>query len=173
LQWKRFFDRTLFHGHVPTLTGKAIAWAVSGPLRQIANLREYFEVVTEFQMANLVGVVTDEDGDAKALDGLLAHLAQRLAAEVVAGAVRPPTFLGIGGAKVCGHIVKRNRFLFRADYPFFRKGRAYDLAPNTWRVRLLNRILLVLGWIPPFRRAVDARFKAILIRPFQKLLKGE
>lgn len=171
-QWKRFFDRTIFHGHVPTLASKPIAWVVSGPLRQIANLREYFEVVTEFQMANLVGIVTDEDGDAQAIDGLLVHLARRLAAEGTVDAVRPPTFLGIGGAKICSHIVKRNRFLFRADYPFFRRGRAYDLAPNTWRVRLLNRILLVLGRIPALRRAFEARFPAILIRPFQKLLKG-
>ena len=70
-RWKVFFDRGFFMNHVPVFAGKQIGWLVSGPLMQLANLRQILEGHIECQQANLAGIVTDECGSSEELDRLL------------------------------------------------------------------------------------------------------
>jgi multimeric flavodoxin WrbA len=169
--WKRYYDRSMFHGHVPSLAGKQIAWIVSGPLRQIPEVKEFMQAAAEIQMANLAGVVTDEDADSLRIDAELQLLAKRMVSFSAQGCVLPPTFLGIGGMHVCRHIVIRNRSLFSADYPFHRKGLGYHLAPNNWKLRLLNLVLVTLSKIPACRRYIESKVEGFLLKPFQKLFR--
>ncbi len=167
--WKEFFDRTRFHGHAPSLAHKQIAWLISGPLRQIPSLRDFFETFVEMQMANLVDVVTDEDEDSALLDSMLGRLALRAVHLSSKAYVRPPTFLGVGGMKVGRHIVERDRFLFQADYPFYQKKLGYDLAPNTVANRVKNWLLYWLTKVPSVRRYFELHFNELLIEPYKKL----
>ena len=75
-RWKTFFDRSFFKTHTPTLIGKQIAFIISGPLSQIAPLREVLQAWVEIERANLVGFITDEEGDAAEIDGRLDGLAR-------------------------------------------------------------------------------------------------
>src|SRR4030067_2146090 len=77
-RWKMFFDRSFFHTHTPSLVGKQVGFVLSGPLRQIPNLRQIFEAYTEWQQANLVDIVTDEEEESKELDAQLQHLAEQV-----------------------------------------------------------------------------------------------
>ena len=60
-KWKQVFDRAFFNTHTPTLKGKQIGFLVSGPLSEVANLREIMQAYSEWQGANLVDIVTDEN----------------------------------------------------------------------------------------------------------------
>jgi multimeric flavodoxin WrbA len=40
-RWKMFFDRSFFNTHIPVLMGKQAGFVISGPLRQIPNLRDW------------------------------------------------------------------------------------------------------------------------------------
>jgi len=53
--WKRYFDRSFFTGHAPSLIGTQIGFIISGPLRQISNLRQILEAEVQLQHANCVG----------------------------------------------------------------------------------------------------------------------
>ena len=61
-RWKMFFDRIFFNTHTPVLTGKQVAFVISGPFSQVPNLMEIFGGFFGFQGANIVGVVSDESG---------------------------------------------------------------------------------------------------------------
>jgi len=39
-KWKMFFDRSFFNGHRSVIQGKQMGYIISGPLRQISNLRQ-------------------------------------------------------------------------------------------------------------------------------------
>lgn len=171
-RWKEFFDRSLFHGHVPSLAGKQVGWIISGPLRQIPNLRDTLEASVELQMANLVDIVTDEDADSTQIDALLQQLARRLLHFARQGYVGPPTFLGVGGMKVCRHIVERNRFLFQADYPFYRDNLGHDLPPHDLAATAKNALLIPLTRVPGVAGLLDRKFKQALVLPFRRLFTG-
>ena len=69
-RWKTFFDRAFFNNHIPTLTGKQIGFLISGPVRQLPDLREIITAYCEWQQANLVDIVTDEYEDSATVDAL-------------------------------------------------------------------------------------------------------
>jgi multimeric flavodoxin WrbA len=169
-KWKEFIDRSLFHGHVPSLSGKQVGWIISGPLRQIPNLRDTIEASVELQMANLVEIVTDEDADSETIDALLSQLARRLLRFAASRYVKPPTFLGVGGMKVCRHIVERNRSLFQADYPFYNKKLGYDLPPPDL-ASMARNALIPLTRVPAVARFIDRNFKEALVKPFARILE--
>ena len=99
-RWKLFFDRAFFNTHTPSLMGKQIGFIVSGPLSQVPNLRQILEGYVEWQQANLVNFVTDENGDSPQIDAALQHFAKHLISFSEKGYIKPRTFLGIGGMKI-------------------------------------------------------------------------
>jgi len=99
-RWKMFFDRSFFHTHTPSLIGKQVGFILSGPLRQISNLRQILEAYTEYQQANLVDIITDEEEDSKILDARLQHLAERGILLAEKNYIKPQTFLSVGGMKI-------------------------------------------------------------------------
>lgn len=172
-RWKMFFDRSFFHTHTPSLTGKQVGVILSGPLRQIPNLRQILEAYTEWQQANLVDIVTDEVGNAKELDARLQFLAQRVVHLAEKNYKKPITFLGVGGMKVLRDDVwGKLRFPFQADHQFYKKHRLYDFPHRKYKARVINSILILLTKIPSMRREIyRKRIKEQMIRPFQKILE--
>ena len=170
-RWKMFFDRSFFNGHVPSLMGKQLGFIISGSLSQIPNLRQILEAHAEMQHANLAGIVTDEYGDAAAIDSLLQNLAGRLVRFAGSGYIRPSTFLGVGGTKLFrDEMWGRLRFPFRADYLAYKKLGVFDFPQKQYKMRIQSAIMLLLSKSPAFRKEVNKRMTDEMIKPLQKIL---
>jgi multimeric flavodoxin WrbA len=170
--WKNFFDRSFFNTHTPSLTGKQLAWLISGPLGQNANLREILQALAEFQHAHLAGVVTDEEGDSAQVDDLLQSLAENLVWCAESGYSRPPTFLGVGGMKVFrDDIWGRLRTVFQADHRAYRQMGVYDFPQRNWGIRALNAVTGVLFKIPRVRQGFAEQVKSQMVQPYRKLVQ--
>ncbi len=172
-KWKQFFDRRFFNTHTPSFAGKQIAFIISGPLRQIPNLRQILQAYVEWQQANLVDLITDEGEDSAELDALLQGLAERLIHDADHQYIKPRTFLGIGGMKIFrDDIWGRLRFPFQADHQFYKKHGYYDFPHEDWKSRITNAALMLLTRIPVVRREIyRKRMREEMIKPHQRVLK--
>ena len=173
LSWrfKRFFDRTFFRNHVPSYTGKQLAFIFSGPLAQAPNLWELLSTYPDAARANNCGFVTDECGDSAALDRLLRELCSRAVKLAREGYVRPPTCLGVGVHKIVrDNVWGRLCFIFPRDHEYMSKNGQYDFPYKKPGVVLLSRALYWLLKIPPVRRAFVGKMKAGASSPFRKQL---
>jgi len=169
--WKTFFDRSFFKNHTPGFKGKQIGWIVSGPLSQIQNVRQILEGWTQIEYANLVGIVTDEFGDAAAIDSLLDDLAAQSVRSALNGTVAPQTFLGVGGAKIFRDGVWGSlRTVFRADHRAYKRLGMYDFPQRDLGTRALNALTGVLFRIPAIRNVFVSRIKEGMVQPYKKLL---
>jgi multimeric flavodoxin WrbA len=173
-RWKMFFDRSFFHTHTPSLTGKQVGVILSGPLRQIPNLRQILEAYTEWQQANLIDIITDEEEDSKVLDGRLQHLAERGIHFAEKNFIKPKTFLGVAGMKIFRDDVwGKLRFPFQADHQFYKKHHFYDFPHRKYKARVINSILILLTKIPSMRKEIyRKRMKGEMVKPFQKVVDG-
>jgi len=171
-RWKMFFDRSFFHTHTPSLIGKQVGFIISGPLKQIPNLRQILEAYTEWQQANLVDIVTDEVEDSKELEAQLQYLAQQVVHLGEQNYKKPTTFLGVGGMKIFRDDVwGKLRFPFQADHQFYKRHGLYDFPQRNYKARVMNSILILLTRIPSMRKEIyRKRMKEEMVKPFQKIL---
>lgn len=167
--WKTFYDRAFFWNHTPSLVGKQLAYIISGPLSQNANLMQILEAsVTARQDANLVDIITDEYGDSAEIDALLQDLAERMVDYSVKGYVKPQNFLAVGGHKIFrDDIWGRIRMIWQADHRYFRKHGKYDFPQKDYKMRFTNLIMMSLTKIPQFRE----RFYAEVVKHPKKQLE--
>jgi multimeric flavodoxin WrbA len=176
-RWKLFFDRGFFRPLVPWFPGKQLAFLVSGPLRQLPNLREILEAYSEFHQANLAGIVTDEATDSATLDRLLDGLAERLALCAGEGYVKPRSFLGIGGSRIFrddtyGFL----RPVFQFAHRYYRKHGLYDFPQNDLRTRLMVFGGMLMTKLPGVGKRFYRSLKKDIVRCLQKEVenwKGE
>lgn len=171
-RWKLFFDRSFFNNHAPVLTGKQVGFIVSGPLRQVPNLRQALEAFCEIQQANVVDFISDECGNSPEIDALLEGLAGRLIRFAEEGYVKPAGFLGVGGRKIFrDDIYGRLRFPFRADHHYYKKNGFYDFPQRDYKTRVRNAIMLLLTRIPSVRKEIyTGRIKKEMVKPLEKVL---
>lgn len=173
-RWKLFFDRGFFNGHVPVLAGKQIGFIVSGPLMQLSNLREVLEAQSLNEMANLVGIVTDEAESSRELDGQLDVLAQRLIECAATGYIQPFNFLAVGGHKLFRDEIWANlRFVFRADHRFYKKHALYDFPKRSLKTRLTDGLFNLLLLIPAFRKDFKKRLRDEMVKPLVKVVEQQ
>ena len=171
-RWKMFFDRSFFNTHMPVLTGKQVGFVISGPLRQIPNLREILEGWAEGQQADSVGFVTDECGDSAELDALLQRLAEQLVQFAVEGYKKPVTYLSVGGRKIFRDEIWGDlRFVFQADHRFHSRHGVYDFPQRRYKMRAVVAIMMLLTRIPRFREEVRRGTKAEMVKPYQKVVE--
>jgi multimeric flavodoxin WrbA len=172
-RWKTFFDRSFFNTHTPSLTGKQVGFILSGPLRQIPNLRQILEAYTEWQQANLVDMITDEEEDSGLLDAQIQHLAERAVRLAEKNYIKPKTFLSVGAMKIFrDDIWGKLRFPFQADHRFYKKHHLYDFPHRKYKVRMINALLILLTKIPSMRKEIyRKRIKEEMVKPLQKVLE--
>ncbi|MFC2126538.1 NAD(P)H-dependent oxidoreductase, partial [Bacteroidota bacterium] len=153
-KWKTFFDRAFFWNHTPSLLSKQIAYIISGPFSQNANLAQILEGnVVARQSANLVNIISDESANSEIIDSTLYRLAEQAVNYAENEFVRPENFLGVGGHKVFrdeifGHI----RSVWQADHKYFKKHGLYDFEQKKIGLRIMNFFLLIACKIPSFRK---------------------
>lgn len=171
-RWKTFFDRGFFMNHVPMFAGKQIGCLVSGPLMQLASLRQILEGYMECQQANLVGIVTDECVSSEELDRLLEGLAGRLIDFAATAYLRPPTFLSVGGRKLFrDELWASLRFVFRQDHRYYRKHGFYDFPKRSLKTRITHGLYTLLLLIPGFRREFRKRIREEMVKPLRKVVE--
>ncbi|MDP2968514.1 MAG: hypothetical protein Q8P64_04825, partial [Deltaproteobacteria bacterium] len=157
----------------PSLVGKQVGFILSGPLRQIPNLRQILEAYTEWQQANLVDIVTDEEEESKELDARLQHLAEQVIHLAEMSYIKPKTFLSVGGMKIFRDDVwGKLRFPFQADHQFYKKHHLFDFPQRDYKARMINALLILLTKIPAMRKEIyRKRMKEEMVKPFQKVLE--
>ena len=171
-KWKVFFDRSFFNNHAPTLTGKQIGYIISGPLRQIPNLRQILDAYVEMQGANCVGFITDEDQESTNISNMLDEFAKSLIKYSNNNYIKPETFLAVGGKKIFrDEVWGRIRFPFRADYLFYKNNKLYDFPQKEYKIRIRNEILSFLLKFPAIRKEVNKKMKEGMLKPLQKVLE--
>lgn len=172
-RWKMVLDRAFFNTHTPVLGGKQMAWLVSGPLAQVSNLREVLQAYYELQGANLVGIVTDENGTSAEMDAVLDQLVETTLRSAVEGAERPKTFLGIGGLKLFrDDMYGRLRMVFPADFRAYRRMGLYKTFPQAnLGLMLLNTFVSPLVNLPPIRRKFDDMMKEQMVLPLKQVVE--
>ena len=172
-RWKLFFDRGFFNNHVPVFTGKQIGYVLSGPLGQLANLRQILEAYALCERANLAGIATDECRDSAELDRELDEFARQLVAQAATGYVEPPNFLAVGGGKIFrDEIWSSLRLVFKADHRYYRSHGLYNFPTRSLKTRLSDGIMSLLLTIPGYRREFRKRIKDEMVKPLAKVLEG-
>jgi multimeric flavodoxin WrbA len=172
-RWKLFFDRGFFNTHTPSFIRKQIGFIVSGPLSEIANLRQILEAYVEWQQANLVDFLTDEYGDSPQIDATLQSFAKRLVSFSEKDYVKPRTFLGVGGMKIFRDDVwGKLRFPFQADHRFYKNYGVYDFPQRDYKARMIATLLRLLTKIPGIRKEIyQKRMREEMIKPLQKVVQ--
>jgi multimeric flavodoxin WrbA len=172
-RWKMFFDRSFFNTHTPSLMGKQVGFIISGPLKQIPNLRQILEAYTEWQQANLVDIVTDEEEDSQVLDSQLQHLAERFIDLAEKNYIKPKTFLGVGGMKIFRDDVwGKLRFPFQADHQFYKNHGFYDFPQKDYKNRMIVTLLMLLTKIPFMRKEIyRKRMREEMVKPLQRVVQ--
>ncbi|MGB7968501.1 MAG: NAD(P)H-dependent oxidoreductase [Methanobacterium sp.] len=171
-KWKQFFDRGFFYNHIPIFKNKQIGFIISGTLNQNRNLNEILEGYCEWQHANLVNFVTDEIGDSDVIDKQIQNLARQMLRAAESDYIRPPTFLGVGGAKIFRDaIYGKMRFPFQSDHKYYKANGLYNFPYKNTKTRIQNLTLTLLTKIPRIRREIyNKRMKKEMIKPFEDLL---
>ena len=173
-RFKLFFDRSFFMTHIPVMEGKQVACLVSGPLSAASPLSEAFRGYFETQGASLVDFVSDEVGDATALDGLISDLAGRLVEAAESGYIRSMTFLGAGGRKIFrDDMWGKLRFPFVSDYRYYRKHGLLAFPQKTdKKFRRINIFLTLLAHIRPVREKIyGSMIKTEMIKPLVRAVQ--
>jgi multimeric flavodoxin WrbA len=172
-KWREFFDRSFFNTHTPSLTGKQIAFLVSGPLSQLPDVRLVYEAWVELQRSHLAAFLSDEAESSAELEAELDSLAERLVRLAGSGYIRPQTFLGIAGMKIFrDDIWGPLRVVFRADHKAYRRLGYYDFPQNRLRQGLLVRLAYLVTGLPGIRRRWPAMIRQGMLWPYQRVLRG-
>lgn len=171
--WKKYFDRSFFNTHTPSLSDKQIGFLISGPLNQIPNLKQILDAYIQWQKANLIGFVSDEYESSKKLDESLYNLANKLINSSINDYKKPSTFLGVGGWKIFRDEMWGNlRFPFIADHKAYKKLNVYDFPQKNYKSRIVNSILILLTKIPVVRKDIYSNtIKTDMLKPLKKVLE--
>lgn len=172
--WKKFFDRSFFNTHTPTLSGKQFGFIIAGALRQLPNLKEIMDIYTQWQNSNAAGFVTDEDESSKEIDEQLYSLAKRLIRFSELNYSRPITYLGLGGIKIFrDEIWGPIRFPFVADHKAYKKRGIYDFPQKNLKSRLMNFVMMMIVKIPSIRKEIYTnQIKSNMIQDLKKIVEG-
>ena len=152
--WKTFFDRAFFWNHTPSLAGKQLAYLISGPISQNANLIQVLEAhASARQHANHAGIISDEAQNSARIDSQIQALAERLICNAENGYVKPEDFLGVGGWKIFrDEIYGGIRMVWQADHRYFKKNGYYNFPNKNILVKCAMDFISIFLKIPGFRK---------------------
>jgi multimeric flavodoxin WrbA len=167
-RWKLFFDRFFLNGHRPVLTGKQGGFIISGPLREVGNLRQLLTCFSETFGLNSWGFVTDEYKDPGHITGLLHTLSYGIMEGLRQGVRRPPSFLGVGGKKILRDINFFTRFIFTENHRYYAKHGLFDFPHSQRTMRLMGRIIVPLMRIKRFRKRFQAGMNEKMLAPLRE-----
>ncbi len=166
-RWKMFLDRLFYNGHCPKLKGRKVGFLISGPLRQVPNLRQILEARMEIWKCFCTGFVTDEYKSSEEITVLIKRLAEDLNWAAEKNHDKPATFLGVGGRKVFRDLIYKTRFIFMADHRFYKAHDHYDFPQKDIKFRVINAVVPPMMKIPTIRKRMQQDFNKYMIKPFE------
>ncbi len=171
-RFKMFIDRCFsLTTHQPFLSGKQIAFIISGPLSQNQNIRDFMLGYAESFGGNVAGIVSDEPGNSSEIDGQLESLASRLVRFSEMKFAHPGTFLNIGGLKIFRDEIYRNlKFPFQADYRYYKRYKLFDFPQRDKRFVLFNLFMIPLTKIHVVKESIRKHMKKHMAMPFKKIV---
>ncbi len=169
---KAYFDRNFRNGHRPILHGKPMGWLISGPLRQLPNLRQIIEAKAEVQRSPMLTIVTDEYGHSDAITARIEHMAASIEGRCAEAWIRPATFLGVGGRKIFRDLMWAMRGIMRADHAYYTREGLYDFPTRGWRSRLFNWAMTAMMVVPWSRKWLLKNIAELKLARFEKLLEA-
>ncbi len=169
-RWKMFLDRFFFNGHCPKLQGKKAAFLISGPLRQLPNLRYMLESRMEIWKLFCAGFVTDELNNSEDITANINRLAEDISWAVENNIEKPATFLGVGGRKVFRDLIYKLKFIFISDHKFYKKNKHYDFPQKEIKFKVLNGILRPMMKVPSIRKKIQKNINKIMVKPFERYI---
>lgn len=170
-RWKTFVDRRFLNTHQPTLIDKQVIYMISGPLSQEHNLREIIKANTEFDEANLSGIITDEANDSTILDKTIESTLNRTLTMTSQNYRKPKTFLGVGGYKIFrDEIWGSLRFVFQGDYKYYKKHNYFDFPQSKLKTRLTNIVMILMSKVPVVKKDIQKNMVYHMIRGYKDVL---
>jgi len=167
---KKFIDRSFFHTHTPTLTDKQIGFLIEGNYTYLDNVKEFIKGFTQWQRANLVGVISDESMDSTTINYQIENIAKCSVDKSNKGFVAPWSFLGIGGHKIFrDDIWGRMRFVFQADHKYYEANGFYDFPQEEKDYIELNKKMMDLTANPEMRIKIRKMIKDQMVAPFKHI----
>ena len=172
-KWKQFLDRNFYRGHTPGLKGKQTVYILSGPLKQLGNLRQIIQAKSEMGYTNLVDIVTDESENDKTIDITLYNAARRMMWCDKRQYVKPPSFLYEGGHKIFRDLVWRRRSIFQADYRYYQKHKMFDFPQKDKKAAAFNKKMMSLTKDPKMKEEIRKMMKTQAVRPHMEVVAKE
>lgn len=170
-RWKMYMDRSFFKGHCPVFAGKQFGYLISGPLRDIANLREVIEAKTQIGRANMAGIVTDEYEDSNYITSLIETLAKQILMGMEENFIKPRNYLEVGGHMIFRDLIYRSWGMFRADYLFYKKHDLFDYPQKNIKERFQNLMYAIMLMLPGMRKEFYKRAKEEMIKPHKEIIE--
>jgi multimeric flavodoxin WrbA len=172
-RWKNFLDRRFYQTHQPGLPGKQIGYLISGPLSYEQNLRQILLASAEIDQANLVDIITDEIESSVELDRSIFNFSEKLIRYAMIKSKQPKTFLGVGGAKIFRDEMWGDlRFVFQADYRYYRKHGMIDFPQSKIGTRVMN-LFIPLFKLGPIKKQIQDKTKDMMHKPHDRVIKKE
>jgi multimeric flavodoxin WrbA len=172
-RWKSFLDRRFYQTHQPGLPGKQTGYLISGPLSCEQNLRQILLASAEIDQANLVDIVTDEFAGSAELDSQISNFAGKLARYAANKAKQPRTYLGVGGAKIFRDEMWGSlRFIFQADYRYFKKHGMMDFPQSKFSTGLMH-LFIPFTRLGPIKKQVQDKSMDMMHRPHDMVIRTE
>lgn len=170
-KFKELFDRRFFMNHVPELKNKQTGFLISGPLSQMPYLYDFCQGSMEWQQANFAGLVGDESCSSDDINTSIQQLAAQIIHFSKTDYCQPQTFLGVGGGKIFrDDIWGKLRFVFQADYTYYKENGFFNFPHNNYKTRFFNSIIRLLTRIPRFRKEFYKRIKTEQFKPHKKIV---
>jgi multimeric flavodoxin WrbA len=169
-QFKQFFDRSFYRGHVPSLAGKQVGVLIEGPLLQCSTLREVLTAYTSAQGANLAGIVTDESPVSAVTDARIDSLCEHILRLSQSGYMSPAGFPLVGGHKVFrDEIWGGMRAVFKADHAYYKKHGLYDFPQSDLPRRFHTSLLSLFLSVPSVRKKAEQQMNQHMIQLFARV----
>ena len=167
---KTFTDRYFSNGHRPVLAGKLVGYIVSGPLAQLATLREILEASIELGCCHRLAIVTDEAADEQTTTERLRGMARAVERWVEDPWYAPPTFRGHAAYKNFRDLVYSNKGFMTADHRYYKAHGLYDFPQNRIAWRLFNGLVRLLKRLPLLGKRLSRAIMASRTRAYQRVL---
>jgi multimeric flavodoxin WrbA len=170
-QWKQFFDRSFFNTHQPVLKEKQVLFLISGPLAQNSNFREILISYVEFQEANLINIISDDNCNSTELDSNIQSAAVLGIDFAERKYNKTRTFRAVSGMKIFrDDIFEGLKVVFKGDHRTYRKRKYYDYKGFGILHRAKINIAYALTSIPFIKKQMYSNMPKMMISQFQKVL---
>lgn len=168
-QIKRLFDRTFTFGHTPIFENIKFLYLISGEFSNSHLLKYEIEARSSIGKYSVVDIVTDEFLSSEELDLHLKQAGNSLIESIKNNKQPLKNFHYLAGQKIFRDFVYLMKFVFRADHLYYKKHNLYDFPQKKFKIRFINRFLLILLKIKPFRNEFEKRIKPSMVSELKKI----